>query len=110
MNDNFRVWLDTKEHSVEGHIYNGTLTYKDKVIWGPHSCHDNTTELKNAIHKADPRFDMVLERKDKTTEGHTRSISVMSHGNVTLDKLSTHENMEGLVTALEAVLAIEGGP
>lgn len=108
MTDELTVWLSGKEHSVEGHIFEATLKFNDKAIWGPVSCHDNTIALREAIHKADKRFDISFTKKDKTNEGHTRYISVKSNGQVLLDNLSTHDNMAGLVAAIDAVLAVEG--
>ncbi|KAL6791089.1 hypothetical protein J3E68DRAFT_411905 [Trichoderma sp. SZMC 28012] len=108
MTDQLNVWLDHKEHSLEGHIFECTLTFRDKIIWGPKSCHDNTVALRNAIHEADERFDMSFTKKDKTAEGHTRYISVKSNGKVLLDKLSTHANMQGLVDAINATLTVAG--
>ncbi|KAM0246381.1 hypothetical protein ACHAQJ_010252 [Trichoderma viride] len=105
MTEQLEVWLDPKDHSVEGHIFTCTLTFRNKVIWGPTSCHDNTVALRNAIHKADRRFDMSFEKKDKTVEGHINYISVKSKGEVLLDKLSTHDNMIGLVSAINAAQA-----
>ncbi|KAI1086557.1 hypothetical protein F5B19DRAFT_131114 [Rostrohypoxylon terebratum] len=106
MTEQLNVWLENKNHSVEGHIFNCTLTFRNKVIWGPISCHDNTVALRNAIHKADSRFDMSFTKKDHTVEGHTCSISVKSNSEVLLTKLSTHDNIAGLVTAINAVLAV----
>ncbi|KAL6691201.1 hypothetical protein J3F84DRAFT_387094 [Trichoderma pleuroticola] len=53
MSDQLDIWLIKKEHSIKGHIFNCTLTSRNKVIWGPVSCHDNTVALRNAIHEAD---------------------------------------------------------
>lgn len=93
---------------MEGHIFTCTLLFNGKLIRGPRSCHDNTIELKNALHKADERFDIELYKQDHTVEGHTRYISVKSGGNLLLDKLSTYGNMGSLVVAINAVLAIDG--
>ncbi|EFX06181.1 hypothetical protein CMQ_6502 [Grosmannia clavigera kw1407] len=106
MNDKLNVWLDNKEHSVEGHTMECTLKFKGKVIWGPTSCHDNTIALREAIHDADDRFDMSFTKKDKTGEGHTRYISVKSNDKVVLDKLSTHDDMAGLVNAIKVTLIV----
>ncbi|KAI1634881.1 hypothetical protein F4809DRAFT_665005 [Biscogniauxia mediterranea] len=95
-----RAWLDPKEHSVEGHIKQCILTFNGAVIWGPTSCHDNTTHLRDALHKADSRFDMIIMDKPKTVEGHRAYISVSVGDTVFLDKLSTHENMTGLCKAI----------
>lgn len=105
MTEGLDVWLDNKDHSVEGHIFNCTLKFRNKVIWGPIHCHDNTVALREAIHAADRRFDMSFEKRDKTIEGHIKYISVKSNGKVLLDKLSTHDNMVGLISAINAVLA-----
>ncbi|KAJ2966566.1 hypothetical protein NQ176_g10089 [Zarea fungicola] len=107
MSEQLRVWLEPKRHSVEGHTATCILTFRGRTIWGPASCHQNTIELRNAIHKADDRFNILFEPKSHTVEGHTRSISVSSFGQVLLDRLSTHDNMEGLVIAINAVLAID---
>ncbi|OTA98718.1 hypothetical protein M426DRAFT_47529, partial [Hypoxylon sp. CI-4A] len=97
------VWLDEKPHSVEGHTAQCILFFKDRQVWGPVSCHDNTTQLRDAIEKADDRFALTVEPRSKTIEGHTRYISVKSKGVVILDKLPTHDNMGGLVVAVEAI-------
>lgn len=95
-----RAWLDPKGHSVEGHTKQCILTFNGRNIWGPSSCHDNTTQLRDALHKADSRFDMIIMEKPKTVEGHTAYISVSAGGTVFLDKLSTHDNMTGLCKAV----------
>lgn len=102
----FNIWLDPKNHSVEGHTRTCTLYFKDKVIWGPRSCHPNTDRLKDAIEQADCRFRLDIHTKDHSVEGHIKYISVEHEGKVLLDKMSTHDNMEGLVTAINAVLAV----
>lgn len=106
MSNKLHVWLDEKPHTVEGHTKNCTLFFKDKPVWGPKSCHDNTTRLKHAIEKADDRFALTIEDKTKSVEGHIRSISVKSHGEIILDKLSTHDNMEGLIATIETIQAV----
>ncbi|KAH6855791.1 hypothetical protein B0I37DRAFT_365800 [Chaetomium sp. MPI-CAGE-AT-0009] len=103
----FKIWIEGKEKTIEGHIFICTLKFKDKVIWGPATCHDNTLTLRDAIHKADSRFDMSFQKKDKTVEGHTRSISVKLGDTVLLNKLHTHDNMEGLVKAIELVQLVK---
>lgn len=108
MTGQLNVWLDKKEHSVEGHIFECTLTFRDKVIWGPISCHDNTIYLRKAIHEADQRFDMSFTKKESTVEGHICCISVKSDGKLVLDRLSTHGNMEGLVNAINIALTVAG--
>ncbi|EFY89357.1 hypothetical protein MAC_04543 [Metarhizium acridum CQMa 102] len=111
MADHFRIWTDRKNNSVEGHTRTGILTFENKVIWGPVNCHDNTERLRVALHEADHRFDMILTPKQNTVEGHTRFISVRnSAGRVTLDRLSTHDNMDTLVAAVNAARAIAGPP
>ncbi|KAI2607725.1 uncharacterized protein GGS25DRAFT_497203 [Hypoxylon fragiforme] len=95
-----RVWIEPKEHSVEGHTKQCILTFKGQVKWGPHSCHDNTTSRRDALHKADSRFDILIMDKPKTIEGHIATISVSAGDTVYLDKLSTHDNMEGLCKAV----------
>ncbi|KAI1760763.1 hypothetical protein GGR53DRAFT_508433, partial [Hypoxylon sp. FL1150] len=95
-----RAWLDPKEHSVEGHTMQCILTFNGNIIWGPKSCHDNTTQLRDALNKADPRFNLILMDKPKTVEGHTAYISVSNGDHVYLDKLSTHDNMTELCKAV----------
>lgn len=104
MDDNLTVWLDDKDHSVEGHNCEATLTFQGTVIWGPESCHDNTFALAQAIQRTDGRFNLIIERKSKTIESHTRYISVASHGRTLLDRLPTHDNMEGLIMAINNAL------
>ncbi|KAI1802992.1 hypothetical protein F4811DRAFT_526656 [Daldinia bambusicola] len=108
MNYKLDVWLDDKSHTVEGHTSQCSLYFKDKRVWGPVRCHNNTVQLKEAIEKADDRFSLTVEPKSKTVEGHTRCISVKSKGEIILDRLSTHNNMTGLVTVITAILSIEG--
>ncbi|KAM3543101.1 hypothetical protein ARSEF1564_004000 [Beauveria bassiana] len=88
MSDNkLKVWLDSKDNTVEGHIFTCTLLFKGKKVWGPVSAHDNTIELQKALHKADSRFE--------------------AGGKVYLDKLSTHENMQGLADVVDAIIALD---
>ncbi|KAI1654728.1 hypothetical protein F4813DRAFT_392483 [Daldinia decipiens] len=103
-----RAWLDAKAHSVEGHTKQCVLTYDEKTIWGPASCNSNTTQLRDALHKADSRFNMIFTDKPKTVEGHTASISVSAGGILYLDKLSTHENMAGLCKAVHDAQQVRG--
>ncbi|KAF4468125.1 nuclear RNA binding [Fusarium albosuccineum] len=110
MNDNFNVWTENKAHSVEGHTYQCTLTFQDRDVWGPYHCHENTHQLGNALHRADPRFNLRMEAREKTVEGHTRSISVKFQNTVILDRLSTHDNMDGLCQVIRALVDAEGGP
>ncbi|KAK3983955.1 hypothetical protein QBC44DRAFT_253952 [Cladorrhinum sp. PSN332] len=102
------VRLDDKEETDEGHIFEGTLTWDGTPIWGPASCHDNTVVLREALHAVDPRFDFTFTKKDRTTEGHTKVISVEKDGKILLDNLSTHDNMIGLVQAINGVKAGAG--
>ncbi|KAJ8066481.1 hypothetical protein OCU04_005541 [Sclerotinia nivalis] len=101
------IWLEDKAHSVEGHIYTGTLWFNKKIIW-ERSCHDNTIKLGDAIHQLDPRFSMSFAKKEKSVEGHTKYISVKVEDKVILDKLDTHDNMDSLVTSVTAILAALG--
>ncbi|PQE06580.1 hypothetical protein CJF31_00009703 [Rutstroemia sp. NJR-2017a BVV2] len=95
--------LDDKQHSVEGHIFVGTLTFDGRKIW-ERSCHDNTVALGQALEKIDPRFRMSFEKKDKTNEGHTKTITLKDkNGNTLVDKLSTHDNMHDLVVSVNAL-------
>ncbi|KAL8346720.1 hypothetical protein RB598_000557 [Gaeumannomyces tritici] len=105
MNESLGVWLDDKKHSIEDHIFECILRFiNDRVIWGPASCHDNTIPLGEAISMADSRFKMSFTKKGKTVEGHTRYISVSSGDQVLLNRLSTHDNMAGLVSAINLAL------
>lgn len=65
-----RVWLDAKDHSVEGHTKDCVLFFKGKEIWGPEHCHPNTQELADALSKADCRFYLKLTDRDHSVEGH----------------------------------------
>ncbi|KAK7757915.1 hypothetical protein SLS62_000293 [Diatrype stigma] len=95
-----RAWLDPRRHSVEGHTKQCILTFNGGIIWGPTHCHENTVELRDALRKADPRFDMIIMDKPHSVEGHTAWISVSRDDTVFLDKLHTHDNMSGLCTAI----------
>ncbi|KAL3587388.1 hypothetical protein FPOAC2_13293 [Fusarium poae] len=107
-NSKLHLWLEDKGHTIEGHDSTCTLYYKDQQVWGPVSCHSNTWELSRAIQDGDPHFELIVKEKGKKTqEGHRCSISVESKGKTTLNKLSTHENMKGLVDVIEAIEAIE---
>ncbi|OJZ90595.1 hypothetical protein ASPFODRAFT_40993 [Aspergillus luchuensis CBS 106.47] len=106
-----QVQTSNKEHSVEGHTYTGTLKFRGQTIWGPHTCHDNTQQLARALQNADWRFSLELDSKEKTIEGHTRYISVTDwNGNLVLDRLSTHDNMDTLAEAITGAVAGAGGP
>lgn len=104
--ERLRIWLEDKPHSVEGHIYEATLTFNDTIIWGPKTCHDNTVTLREKIHEADNRFDITFTKKDKTIEGHTKYIYVRSNGEDLLSGYSTHDNMAGLIDAIKVAQAI----
>ncbi|KAK4222632.1 putative nuclear RNA binding protein, partial [Podospora fimiseda] len=95
-----RIWLEKKEHSVEGHTAVCTLRFNNTIIWGPSSCHHNTTQLRDALYQVDPRFTLEIWEKPKTIQGHTYSISVMAGNRLYLDHLSTHANMIGLYQAI----------
>jgi hypothetical protein len=102
-----KVWLDSKSKSVEGHVNQATLFFKGQQHWGPRSCHDNTVDLQTALHKADPRLELRLERKEHSIEGHTCAISVMAKGELVLDKLSCHDNLEGLVSIITTIWKLD---
>jgi hypothetical protein len=107
MSSDLKVSLEPKGHSVEGHTTQGTLFFNGRIIWGPRGCHDNTTYLRDALAAADPRFELVMRHKNKSIEGHTCTISVMANGRTYLDRLSTHDSMEGLCKAINDCLAAE---
>ncbi|KAI1483095.1 hypothetical protein F4774DRAFT_210332 [Daldinia eschscholtzii] len=95
-----RAWLDPKPHSVEGHTKRCVLFFEDGLIWGPAHCHPNTVQLKEALEAADSRFEMYINDRPKSIEGHTAYISVSAGGKVYLDQLPTHDNMSGLCKAV----------
>ncbi|KAE8312377.1 hypothetical protein BDV41DRAFT_539379 [Aspergillus transmontanensis] len=101
MDDNFRIWIEEKRHSVEGHLYHAELKFHDRIVWSG-TCHENTHRLKEALEKSDSRWELEITRKDKTIEGHTRQISVLYRGEIILDRLSTHPNMDNLVQCIES--------
>ncbi|KAI3339348.1 hypothetical protein F4824DRAFT_498613 [Ustulina deusta] len=103
-----RAWLDPKAKSVEGHTKQCILIFNGAIIWGPTSCHDNTTQLRDALRKADSRFDMIIMDKPHTVEGHTADISISAGDTVYLDKLSTHNNMAGLCKAVFDAQQVRG--
>lgn len=105
------VWTENKEHSVEGHIFTGTLKFKGETIWGPTHCHDNTARLAEALQNADYRFTLLLSAREKSVEGHIRYISVKDwNGSTVLDKLSTHDSMDSLARAVSKKLRENGPP
>ena len=105
------VWTENKEHSVEGHIFTGTLKFKGETIWGPTHCHDNTARLAEALQNADYRFSLLLSARDKSVEGHIRYISVKDwNGNTVLDRLSTHDSMDSLARAVMKKINENGSP
>ncbi|KAH6611847.1 hypothetical protein C7974DRAFT_406401 [Boeremia exigua] len=97
---NLRVFLEPKDHSVEGHTSTCTLYFNDQVIWGPSSCHGNATQIRDALQAADPRFTLKIMPKAKTIEGHAVTISVIRGDKLYLHRLSTHDNMSGLCDAI----------
>ncbi|KAI0099660.1 hypothetical protein GGR51DRAFT_535329 [Nemania sp. FL0031] len=107
-----RAWLDPKPHSLECHERQCILTFNSAVIWGPTHCHSNATELRDALHKADSRFDMIIMDRPGTFEGHIAYISISAGDTVYLDKLPTHDNMTGLCKAVfdaqQKVRGLEG--
>ncbi|KAK4222631.1 hypothetical protein QBC38DRAFT_374693 [Podospora fimiseda] len=103
-----RVWLEPKGHSVEGHTAQCTLSFKGRVVWGPHSCHNNTAKLADALHAADSRFRLTIRNKHKTIEGHTYTVSLMAGGHLYLDRLSTHASILGLCQAINDCIASGG--
>jgi hypothetical protein len=109
-NERLIIDVDPKEHSVEGHIKKCTLKFNGNIIWGPASCHDNSTKLAEALHSADSRFELVIEDKSHSTEGHIAKISVYRGGHTYLSNHSTHDNMTGLRDAVRKALNEEDGP
>ncbi|KAK5988381.1 hypothetical protein PT974_12533 [Cladobotryum mycophilum] len=107
MSERLRVWVDRKAHTVEGHTAQAILTFNGRVIWGPQGCHENTSQLAEALAAADPRFQLIVMPKPHSVEGHTYYISVSANGRVYLDKLSTHDNMVSLSQAISDVLIAE---
>ncbi|KAI0381483.1 hypothetical protein F5Y04DRAFT_289026 [Hypomontagnella monticulosa] len=111
MDECMRVWLEPKEHSVEGHTRQCKLLFKGEEKWGPKHCHENTVKLRDAIHQADPRFKLEIWERKKTIEGHTVTISVSKGDKNYLNKLSTHPNMAELCQIIYDILRKEGcGP
>jgi hypothetical protein len=98
-----RVWLEPKSHSVEGHSSKCTLFFNGRSIWGPSSCHGNSIQLRDALQAADPRFDLKIQDKPKTIEGHIKTISVKRGNQLDLNRLSIHDNMSGLYGAIKRV-------
>ena len=102
------VDIDPKDHSVEGHTRQCYLEFNGKRIWGsPNAihCHDNTTQIAEALNKADNRFELFISERHHTVEGHIVTITISDGSTVYLDRLSTHDNMTGLRDAVRAALA-----
>lgn len=98
------VWTEHKEKSEEGHHLTATLLFNGKAVWGPRGCHENTMLLAEALTTADYRFTILFKKKEASVEGHTRYISVWSKGKVTLDKLSTHDNMDSFADTVNDIV------
>lgn len=96
------VWrIEEISHSVEGHTVGITLKFKDEIIWGPHSAHGHVYDLRAAMAVRDERFEFVLKDMRKTIEGHTKGITVIYHGEVIVDKISVHHNMDEMVAQIQ---------
>ncbi|TLD11933.1 hypothetical protein PspLS_11338 [Pyricularia sp. CBS 133598] len=100
------VWLTDRSKTVEGHNLTCALYFDQKLIWGPMSCHNNTTTIQSALREADPRIELRLGTKDKTVEGHTKSFNIKCKGKNILEDHSCHNNLEGLVTAITALWTV----
>ena len=110
MSDKLIVDVDPKEHSKEGHIRQCYLEFNGRRIWGDPtaiSCHDNTTQIADALKKADSRFTLYLSAKPHSIEGHIATITIKKGDTLYLDKLSTHNNMTGLRDAIRKALGDE---
>ncbi|KAI8722837.1 hypothetical protein NCS52_00428800 [Fusarium sp. LHS14.1] len=103
MTDQNRVWLNEKPHSKEGHDNTATLFYQGNQVWGPHGCHDNTVDIQTALRQADPRFELRLERKSHSIEGHTRTINIRARGKMYLENHSCHENMQSMADTINGI-------
>ncbi|KAE8148521.1 hypothetical protein BDV25DRAFT_141711 [Aspergillus avenaceus] len=105
------VWTEHKSHSVEGHTLTGELRYRGETIWGPTHCHDNTLQLGRALTEADWRFTMLFENRSHSVEGHVRKISVKNwNGDLLLNGLSCHDNMDSLARAVMERVRTDGPP
>ena len=110
MGDKLIVDIRPKDHSVEGHTRQCYLEFNGKRIWGDPtaiSCHDNSTKIAEALKEADSRFALYLAEKPHSTEGHIATITIKKGDKTYLDKLSTHDNMEGLRDAVNKALEDE---
>ncbi|KAI1169831.1 hypothetical protein F4777DRAFT_162552 [Nemania sp. FL0916] len=110
MSNRVIVDIDPKEHSVEGHTRQCYLLFNGRRIWGNPtaiSCHDNTTQIAEALHKADERFELFISEKSHSVEGHIAYITIKRGGTVFLDRLHTHDNMTGLRNAVRDALDAE---
>jgi hypothetical protein len=109
-NERMIIDVDPKSHTVEGHTRQCYLKFNGQRIWGVAGCHDNTTQLATALHSADSRFELVIENKSHSVEGHIATISVYRGDRTYLSKLSTHDNMTGLRDAIRKALNDADGP
>lgn len=107
MADQIQIIIDPKEHSVEGHTRKCRLMFKGKQIWEAH-CHDNTTQIANAINAADYRFTLLIDDKPHSVEGRIAFISVRRGNTAFLNRLHTHDTMTGLRDAIQKALAKDG--
>lgn len=103
MSEENRVWLTEKSKTVEGHVNTATLYFNGNKIWGPSGCHDNTVDIQTALRQADPRFELRLERKSHSVEGHTRSINIRARGKMYLENHSCHDNMQSMADRITGI-------
>ncbi|CAI6091766.1 unnamed protein product [Clonostachys chloroleuca] len=102
--------IQSTKKTVEGHTMTGTVYFENKKIWGPKSCHDNSVDIQRAFKRADPRFEMALERKPHSVEGHTRALTIKSNGNTILNGHSVHDNMDDMVATIKGILLVSPTP
>ena len=105
----YRCWTESTGHSVEGHTNTATLYFKNQAtpLWGPQGCHDNTVDIQTALRKADPRFELRLQRKAHTVEGHTLTFNIRANGVDLLRNLSCHDNMDSLATVINTIWSVD---
>ncbi|KAI6389347.1 hypothetical protein MCOR24_010584 [Pyricularia oryzae] len=97
------AWLSDRSKTVEGHNVTCALYFNDNLVWGPMSCHNNTTTIQSALRQADKRMELRLGTKDKTVEGHTKFFNIKYKGKNILEDHFCHNNLEGLVVAINSI-------
>ncbi|KAI1384026.1 uncharacterized protein F4822DRAFT_433976 [Hypoxylon trugodes] len=107
MADKLIVDVIAGDKTTQGHTKKCVLEFNCKPIWGYPKlvhCHENTTQIAEALTKADSRFVLYITERPHSVEGHAARITIKKGNTVYLDKLHTHDNMIGLRDAINKAL------